>query len=161
MDSNASRRIGGRAIGQAIATLSVVLSLGFVGYEIRQNTATARIAVAQAFTQQLLDITPILTAERFLALNRRVVEGARREDFDVIEQGEIDIPLLGLLRIWESLFRAVQEDVADPEMLEALGDGPGPFRSDYFRDSWPYYRETFTDDFAEFVEESLGLVTSP
>ena len=37
-----------KAIGETLAALSVVASLIFVGYEIRQNTVAARAAAYQA-----------------------------------------------------------------------------------------------------------------
>ena len=146
-----------QAAGQLLATVSVVLSLLFVGLEIRQNTAVARMTASQAFTQQLIDINQIVVTELYAPLNTRINAGELRDRFTAEEQLRIDVTLISILRIWESLYRAVQVGVTDPEMIDGLRDGPGPFRNQYFRESWPFYRGTFTDDFAAFVEDALDL----
>lgn len=153
-----SKTVNWNSIGRFIAAASVVISLLFVGYEIRQNTAVARATAAQAFTQQIVDLNAILISEGFPVLNARMVEGAIRADFSTAEQFQIDVTHLSLLRIWESLYRGVQEGIVDDTMLDPLsGDGPGPWTLPYFVESWPQYRGSFTDDFAIFFEEARKL----
>lgn len=146
-----------KALGQVLATLSVVLSLGFVGFEIRQNTVVARITASQVFTQQLIDINQIVITDLYAPLNTRINAGELRDDFTPDELLRIDVTIESILRIWESLYRSVQAGVTDPEMIEGLRDGRGPFFNDYFRESWPDYKGAFTDDFVAFVEEALDL----
>ena len=62
-------------IGQLVAGAGVVLSLMFVGYEIHQNTAVARMAAAQAFTQQIIDINAIIVSGDMPSLNTRLAAG--------------------------------------------------------------------------------------
>ena len=42
-------------------------------------------------------------------------------------------------------------------MLKAITDGPTPFQYPYFIESWPSYRGAFTEDFASYFEELVGL----
>ena len=154
----ASRYFNWKALGQAAAAGSVVLSLLFVGYEIRQNTAVARASAAQAFTQQIVDLNAVLIAEGFPQLNARMIEGELRDGFSSAEQFQIDVTHLSLLRIWESMYRAVQEGLVDPELLVPLsGSGPSPWTLPYFVQSWPQYRGAFTEDFARYFERARGL----
>ena len=147
-----------KTMGQMLAAASVVLSLLFVGYEIRQNTSVARTAAAQAFTQQIIDLNAILVADGYPALNTRMAEGALRSDFNPDEQMIIDVTHMSLLRIWESYFRAVEAGIVDEEILNPLGGaGPSPFGHAYFVESWPFYRGGFTEDFASYFEGERGL----
>ena len=147
-----------KTIGQMLAAASVVMSLLFVGYEIRQNTAVARTAAAQAFTQQIIDLNAILVAEGYPALNTRMAEGALRADFNSDDQMRIDVTVMSLLRIWESLFRAVEVGIVDEELLNPIGGaGPSPFDYPHFIESWPFYRSGFTEDFAAYFEGRRGL----
>lgn len=147
-----------KALGQISAASGVVLSLLFVGYEIRQNTAVARMSAAQAFTQQIIDINAILMSDGFSDTNVRAMSGASRSEFAPEEQFELDMVMLSLLRVWESLFRSVEVGIVDAELLEPLGgSGPSPWTSPYFLESWPQYRDAFTGDFAEYFEQVRGL----
>ena len=149
--------MSGKAIRETLGFVAVVAGLVFVGMEIRQNTVVARMTASQVFTQQLIDLHQFVVTDLYAPLNSRIKAGELREDFTADELLRIDVTLMNLLRIWESLYRSVQAGVTDPEMIDGLRDGPGPFFNDYFRESWPFYRGTFTEDFAAFVEGSLNL----
>ena len=150
--------MSGKAIRETVGFLAVVASLVFVGWEIRQNTAVARAAAAQAFTQQIIDHNAILVAEGYPALNTRMAEGELRADFNSDDQMRIDVTAMSTLRIWESLFRGVQVGIVDEELLNPLGGaGPSPFDYPYFIESWPFYRGGFTEDFASYFEARRGL----
>ena len=146
------------SLGQVLAAASVVLSLLFVAYEIRQNTAVARIAAAQAFTQHIIDLNQVLIADDMSELNSRILEGAVRSEFTPSERFKLDMAMLSLLRVWESSYRGVEAGILDREVLDPIGGaGPSPFGVAYFLESWPNYRGAFTEDFASYFEEQRGL----
>ena len=149
--------MSGKAVRGTLAALGVIASMVFVGTEIRQNTSVARMAASQAFTQQILDLNQVLIAEGFPELNAKMLQGELRADFSDAEQLQIDVTHLSLLRIWESLYRAVQVGIVEEDLLAPLGEGPGPFGLAYFQELWQQYRSTFTDDFANFFEARIGL----
>ena len=122
--------MSGKAIRETLAALGVISSMVFVGLEIRQNTSVARMAAAQTFTQQQLDLNQVIMTEGYPALNARMIEGAIREDFSSGDQLRTNATHLSVVRIWESL---------------------------YFIESWPFYRGAFTEDFASYFEGQLGL----
>jgi len=78
-----------------------------------------------------------------------------REEFTLEETLHIDMVYMGLLRTWESLYRAVQLGVLDEEMLTIIDSNVGPFRFAYFQESWSDFRTTFTEDFATFFENLM------
>ena len=147
--------MSGKAIRETLAALGVIASLVFVGMEIRQNNTVARMSAYQAFTQQLIDQSMLVIAGEYPALNARMTRGESREEFTLEETLHIDMVYMGLLRTWESLYRAVQLGVLDEEMLAIIDSNVGPFRFAYFQESWSDFRTTFTEDFATFFENLM------
>lgn len=144
-------------ISQLVAGAGVVLSLIFVGYEIRQNTAVARMAAAQAFTQEIIDINAIIVSGDMPSLNTRLAAGDSRSEFTAKEQFVLDINLISLVRVWESLYISVQAGIVDEEMLHPMAErGVTPFFTPYFTESWPNYKSVFTEDFVAYFESRLG-----
>jgi hypothetical protein len=47
----------GKIVRQTLSTLAVVVSLGFVALEIRQNTTAVRGAAIQSITEQQIEVT--------------------------------------------------------------------------------------------------------
>ena len=111
--------MSGKAIRETLAALGVIASMIFVGLEIRQNTAVARMVAAQTFTQQQLDLNQVIMTEGYPELNTRMIEGALRQDFSSGDQLRLDATNLSVIRIWESLYRSVQLGIQDEEMLKA------------------------------------------
>ncbi len=138
---------------QILATGSVILSLGFVGYELRQNTSVARMGAYQAFADGVAERNHMLATDPILTpLVTRVSAGAMPDEFSAVEQVRIRLNFAGLLRLWEGLYRSVQEGVLPSETLEVVGQG-GAFNNPYFRSIWPTrLRSSFTEDFVEFFE---------
>lgn len=143
-------------VSQVLVAASVVLSLILVAYEIRQNTSVAKVAAAQAFTQQIIDINAIIVSGDMPELNARLIAGEHRNEFTEDEQFMLDINLLSLIRVWESTYRAVRAGIVDEEILVPLGKrGVTPFFTPYFTKSWDTYRLNFTADFVTFFEGEL------
>jgi hypothetical protein len=149
-------RLNWNVVGQIFAAAGVVVSLMFVGYEIRQNTAVARAAAAQAFTQQLIDINAIIVSGDMPQINTRLESGETRSRFTPEERFVLDINLISLVRVWESLFRSVQEGIIEQDLLEPMARrGQNPFFTPYFTESWSRYRSTFSEDFVAYFESKL------
>lgn len=156
-NSGSKNRLNWNLLGQLLAAAGVVVSLTFVGYEIRQNTAVARSSAAQAFTQQIIDINAIIVSGDMPKFNTRLMSGKGRSDFTPEEQFILDINLISLVRVWESLFRSVQEGIVEQELLEPMAKrGQTPFFTTYFTQSWPIYKDTFSEDFVTYFESKLN-----
>jgi hypothetical protein len=140
-------------ISRMLGAVGMVLSLLFVGYEIRQNTAVARTDAFNSFMADrsaLLDIIatdPILTP-----LIARATSGEQPDTFDEVERIRLQVYFTRSIRNWESLFTAVREGVLDEDALGVVGEG-GAFDNDFFRAIWPGLRHRFAPDFVQFFEE--------
>ena len=111
-----------KSVGQILATGSVVLSLVFVGYEVRQNTAVARMAAYHTFMDGITERNNMLATDPILAVP---------DEFDDVERLRIRINFAALLRHWEGLYRSVQEGILPDRTLEVVGAGRG-FHNPYF-----------------------------
>jgi hypothetical protein len=137
---------------RSLGAASVVLSLLFVGYQIRQSTAVARTAAFHSFMADrsaLLDLIatdPVLTP-----LIARMTAGELAESFDDVERFRLQVYLTRSIRSWEGLFAAVREGVLDQGALAVVAEGGG-YDNDFFRSVWPALRGRFSPDFVQFFE---------
>ena len=144
-----------RLVAQLLAAGSVVLSLLFVGYEIRQNTQVARQEAYLAFTQEMNALSYSITNDAELAaLQGRVMDGALADEFDSGQRLRIELTFISLVRVWEGLYRSRTVGIADDAYFSGLR-GSGPYQTAYFRSFWPTIRETVTPEFAEYFEAEV------
>lgn len=145
---------------ELIGIFSIVVSLIFVGYELRQNSAISRF---ESFTTISLSLTEynqnLASDDHLAALFTRVYSGAMPSDFSEKENIQINLQYQALLRIWDSLFRAVDEEILSARYLDLVGRA-GAFNNPYFAELWfQNLGGSFTPEFVTFFE-SLGRSAS-
>ena len=142
-----------KTVGQILATGTVVLFLGFVGFELRQNTAATRMTAFHSFQAGISENLVMLITDPILTpLFVRVTEGAMPADFDAEERFRLRLNFNHLLRQWEGLFRSVDQGILPDEVLNTIGQGRA-FDNPYFRSIWPTeVRPSYDQDFVEFFE---------
>jgi len=145
-----------KMIREALAALGVILSMLFVGLELRQNTlavrATALNDLASASRDWLLAISsnPELTATMV-----RWVEGAELSPTETLAARS---QVLALLRNTENVFLQVQAGAVEESALISYGFGGSlPFRSPHFPPFWAQRRDIFHPDFVAAFEAARGL----
>ncbi len=146
-------------LGQIItilANVGVIAGIIFLGYEIRQGNQVARQEAYNAFTQEINNINLGIANNGELAqLLARAGQGEQKDDFTPGEQLQIELLWIGLVRVWEGLYRSVQEGIADESSFDSLSSGVGPYGSRYFQAFWPEIRNTVDEDFAVFFESKI------
>jgi hypothetical protein len=151
------------SLQQAVAALSVVLSLAFVGYEIRQNTQVARGAAIQASIDQILQWQAESGSDpEWIRILDFLRNGGSYSELAQIDQTRYNWVVVSTVRITENRFRQMQMGVIDDGDL-GIGGGTSNkswFRSTYFLEWWASADRTqsWAPDFLEFFEtEVLGL----
>lgn len=151
------------SLQQAAAALSVVLSLVFVGYEIRQNTQVARGAAVQATMDQILQWQAETGSDsEWIRILDFLRNGGSYSELEQIDQTKYNWIVVSTVRITENRFRQMQMGVIDNSDL-GIGGGTSNaawFRSPYFLEWWSSADRTqsWAPDFLEFFEtEILGL----
>jgi hypothetical protein len=144
-----------QAAGRFLGATSVVLSLLFVGYELRQNTAVAR---SEAYRQMVAGFTEfnsmMASDEDIAALWVRMSAGGLAADFDATENWRLRSAYIVLLRQWEGVYHSVEEGVL-PETVLPTVDMGGAFATPYMAEIWPGMQGLFSDDFAAFLAEAV------
>jgi hypothetical protein len=138
---------------QVIANVGVIASILFLAHQLRQNTKVARQTAYNAFTQEINALNfSIANDGELAALLSRAGEGAQKGDFTAAERLRIELVWLGLVRVWEGLYRSMKEGIATEGAFKTLSTGFGPYRTPYFVEMWPAFRSTVDSEFAQFFE---------
>lgn len=142
-------------VGRFLGAASVVLSLLFVGYELRQNTAVARNEAYRQMVAGFTEFNGMMASDEQLAgLWVRMIDGGLSADFDATENWQITSAFIVLLRQWEGVYRSVQEGVLPQTVLPTVGMG-GAFATPYMAELWPGLQNLFTEDFRQFMSDSV------
>jgi hypothetical protein len=148
-----------REIGEVVAILGVVLSLLFVGLQLRQNALVSRTSAYQELGIAMAEAWRLRASDREL---NDLIFRAGSTDPDVWSNlTDSDIRrvrayLLSTLRIYQSAYLEVREGLLRPQALEDLG-------IDGFRDSrllqnmWPFVRNQISVEFAHHLAAEMHL----
>ena len=134
-----------------IGILGVIISLAFVGWEIRQNTKVARAEAYRSFMSELNEAYSAWNDSSFAAFQVNVV-GKRASELDMTERLRVFGSFMILMRTYEGLHKQVSENVLDESALLLLS------QSDWdvplWKDLWPSVSRNLTPDFREYFEET-------
>jgi len=148
-------------IERIAAATGVILSLLFVGYEIRQNTQVARAAAVQATADQIIQWQAEVALDpdwiRIITFLRSGQGGYH--DLSPEDRQRYNWVVSSTVRITENRFRQMKLGVINPEDLGAYGGTSNTywFRSDHFLDWWRASdsANAWAPDFLEFFESEV------
>ena len=142
-------------LAEIFGTISVVLSLIFVGVEINQNTNLTRNQAYLDFAESLKDLTLQVSTDDVLpSLVARTVEGETVNDFSLEDQIRLNSMQTATVRTWEGLFRSWQSGLLPEETIRNTNIGGGLLlNNDYFREFWAEVKTQLTPDFVQFFEQ--------
>lgn len=137
-----------------LGAAGVILSLIFVGIEIRQNTRAVRAATYQAVTASSMELLFQLgdNPEVGLALDR----WAAQEELDPVLVARLEPMVLAYLRHVEHVHFQMTEGTLDEEFLLNWMRQP-IFRSPGFRSFWKQRKTSFGREFRDYFSEFHGL----
>ena len=132
---------------------AIVVSLVFVGYELRQSTAIARSDAYSSFSSQFFDLaSSVALDERMSGLISQVNQGALPEDFKPEDQVSIRMYQGATVRVWEGLFRSVQAGVLPEDALPESAANGILINNSYFKTTWALTKQLYTSDFIVYFE---------
>ena len=151
-------------IGEIVAALGVILSLLFVGFEVRQNTAVARgqarHALAELNQEWLMFMSQDSTAAAIWNTAYAGAPGEINEDEDRRAQMMMTLHMRRL----ENVFFQYDEGLVDESALHSYGlQKADLFQTDAFRRYWVGvgWRSAFDPTFVQFFEERMDLQGGP
>ena len=143
---------------ELIGIVSVVISLVFVGYEIRQSTNVARSDAYQQFNLAASQFNMSVANNEHL---RRIADSydqaATIELLSMSDQLTVSSYYNSLLRLWTGLYYSVQEGVLPEDALMGVGRG-GAFTQPFFIPFWQTIKASFDADYVEFIESRIDEV---
>lgn len=138
---------------EKIGLITIIVSLAFVAYELRQNTNATKSAVVHSVSQQSFDsIALVLENENVLKAQLSVLGGGKPTP----EQRHIVDLLYGaVLRIQLNRYLQTEIGVVDPEMILAVGGrkGGSVYAQPDFRAFWARNKNQYTDGFQAYMSE--------
>jgi len=144
-----------RFVTEVVGLSAVVASLGFVGMEIRQNTAAIRSATTQAVSDQAMELTlSMATDEHLPRLLSELHNGLTRSDFDPQDYRRLRLVVIAGLRRQENLYAQVRSGVLDSSALRNVSFSF--YKNPYGRELWAEIRDTFDPEFTRYWDEIVA-----
>lgn len=137
---------------ESVGMAAIVVSLVFVGYELRQSTAVARSDAYTNFSSQFFElVSNAALDERMSNLLSQVNRGAHPSELTTDEQASIRMYQGAAVRVWEGLFRSVQAGILHEDALVGAANGM-IINNEYFKSTWASTKQIYTNDFVTWFE---------
>jgi hypothetical protein len=141
------------SIPNLLSAIAVALSLIFVGFEIRQNTAAQRSGTIEGIASQRIEFnTATWTDDQMPGLLRRLREGAVAADFTPDDVQKIRVWYITYLRIQESAYRQVAVGVIGEDDYNISGP---ILEFAFLKEQWPTLQLNFEQGFIDFMEAKV------
>jgi hypothetical protein len=150
------------AIGEISGAVAVVISLVYVGRQVRLGNALARAEAYRSVSTAMSTLTREWARDPlFVPVVREGILGgsAGIEAFSPDDQTRAILHLATAVRVFETVHRQVEAEILGPEAYDMLGGVM--FRTQLFKDVWPHLRRAYAPDFALFMEEQFDLEHGP
>lgn len=137
--------------------IAIVGSLIFVGIEIQQNSAIARLEASQRASDQTIEIVMSIAENPELSRIASVVFSQESDmtNLSLQDGASAYFLVVGMFAMFQSGYDAVQEGIQPQSNLEGLG--AGVLDNEFVRFNWPTIKPLLRDDFAQFIE-SRGIL---
>ena len=148
------------AIGEVVGALGVIMTLGYLAIQIRQNSAVVRSATRQAISTTQAEVGYRLaenaelrsSALQFTNLESTVPETELAAHFY----------LRALLRTYENQYHQYVDGTFDESLWAGYRNSMAQnFASPAIREFWGAHRSLYSVEFAAFIESDLLDVSAP
>jgi len=150
----------GAALRETVSAVAVVLGLVFVGYQLRQANAMARIEAHMSAGQRWIDwnVTVAADADLSALLARLIEDDLGRRDLTPGERMQVELLYTSALHGWETGYLTwLETGGADQYALPENGFFGGRFS----RETWQWVRSEFDGGFAQAAEDRYRLRADP
>ena len=154
--------MSGREVRETIGVIVVVASLGFVGFEIRQNTAAVESTAFQSLNELTIQTNLELLNDPGPELLLRLRGGALPVDFTPEEDQRVRMVYFAFIDILNAAYHQVRVGVLAEDVYPMFW--PGLLSFDYIREAWPSMAYSYDPEFADFfggMLESMPRSPSP
>ena len=153
---------GKLSVAEAIATMGIVLSLLFVGFEIRQSNLIARQEAIQSLASDVNNAFLVAAESEYLSgISQRILIGEGPSKFEAAESTSGYFYLLQFVVFYNQIYNLTTLGIVKEEDFFYPVQGHPFFSSEFAHEVWPLMRVDLNPDFAEFWESRLGLLEPP
>ena len=143
------------AIGEIVGAIAVVISLIYLGSQIRQNSRTVAANTVQSISSNAADrLFRVAESPHLSVMMAKVISG--EGDLSPEENVQFQMLLRATFRSYENYYYQQQTGNIDPRIWAGLErtieDNMG---IPMFRDWWRYHRGTFSEEFAEYIDRKI------
>jgi len=141
------------SLGELVGAAAVVVSLLYVGRQVRDGTSATRAQAYQALVSQLIAMQAAVAQNERMsgAMHKAVFKDASLSDLSDADAMSLTLLFASQARIYEALFKQVKEGILDESALEMLS-GLVILRTKAWADSWQQLRSTLDKDFVRYAE---------
>ena len=144
-------------VGELIAAIAVVISLIYVGFQVKQNTIATQTSSAQAYTTDVNEIVGLINNSTHLAdvLHSGANGLSELEDGDIIRfMAFHDM----LFITYQSFYLQWKKGTLDEELFNTYrGAQMSLLKQKGQREWWEFRRHWFNPGFQNYVEEIMNL----
>ena len=151
------------SIAEMIGAIGVILSLLYVGRQLSQSNSMARSAARMEINSSMSTWATNIASSPSLsdAIAKVHFHDLVRSDASDREKIQIGYTLVALVSQQHFMYEQWKEGVlTESEMIGHFDPGIGMLSAPYLRTSWPIFRGTFPNEFAEWYEQRYGLIDS-
>ena len=145
---------------ELVTTIGIVVSLVFVGLEIRQNTSVARAQARIDMATITQDWLLVLAQDPALTRAFDLYWNEERSELTAVDESQAQRAMIALLRRLEAAYLLYQEELIPEQALGSYGVVSPYLGRPRFQDEfWPNIRGGFDETFVRFIEaiwESRG-----
>jgi len=145
---------------EVASAIAIIVTLALVGWEVRQNTQTLKIAAYQELTSQIIEFNRVGIDHPEIGDFERSFERGdplTESQFEVLNNRYFEAFRLGDLVYYQFLQGALPEGRLDT----ALGPLRAMIRRPFFGVWWELRRDGFTADYRAFVDSLYSAEQAP
>jgi len=143
------------AVGELVGGFAIILSLVYVGLQIRQSTQASRAVTSQSFSSQFTELNLQITRADFHDIWWRGLCGLK--NLQGSEMAAFMAFLSAIMLMWESFFLQKQDGTFEAQIFDSwLVHVIDLFGNEGVREYWAIRKHGFTAEFVEFLDEQIA-----
>ena len=143
------------ALGELVGGIAIIVSLIYVGLQIRQSTAASRSATAQSFTQQYTEVNQMLIDPDARGVVARGLDGV--EKLTVEEKIAFMSVMSSISRTLESFYFQIDEGALDRRLFEGwFVQYLDLLANKGAQEFWKLRKHQYTSEFAEYLDNRMA-----
>lgn len=147
------------SISELVGAIGVILSLLYVGRQLKQTNSMSRSAVHQSLSSQMSEWTMGVAVSPSLAACVAKVHfnNLVRDEATDVEKIQLGYALVGIIAQIYMVYEQRKEGILSQSEADVYGPSNALLTKPYLASAWPILRGTYPPDFCEWFEQRYRL----